>query len=713
MALVGLVCFALGYRFYAKYIAERVYRTEAGEAFVTPAVQREDGRDFVPTSPHILFGHHFVSVAGAAPIVGPAIAVVWGWLPAFLWVVLGTIFMGAVHDFGALAISARNGARSVGDLCGIAISPRVRLAFLIILVILAWVVLAVFALIIALLFMKYHASVFAVNFEIVVALGIGWLYYKKGVKILIPSIVALVLLYGAVYVGTRIDPEYLSLPGLFGADGVIVDGWVNGAANPAAAAAAIPPLAFWIILLLVYSFIASVLPVWVLLQPRDFINSHQLFVGLGLVYIGIFLANPSPVPEAIRADVPLGPSLFPLLFVTIACGAISGFHGLVASGTTSKQLADLRHARPIGYGGMVGEGTLALAAVIATTCGIANAESWHLHYYRDWVAAGGGGGFAPIYAFVDGCAFFLGKVGLDTGLAAAVVAVLVISFAATTLDSATRIQRYIISELFESLRMPRLAGNAIVCAGLAAGAAILLAFLSDKGKGGMILWPIFGASNQMIAAVTLLLLAVYLVRRKRPVWPVAIPMVFVGIITLTAMVGKAVSLLAPPTHTVATAGFTVQGGRDSVFHGDAIVTGPVVPLSVATVADGGPAAAAGLPVGATITRITVQRATPHLADDAALPELTDQREALLWIESHLHQGDTITVTVATEPAPRDVVIPLGALAKPGTPNIPLGIVALVIAFLDVWILAEATLILIQIRRQRAANPDADLTAGLQ
>jgi carbon starvation protein len=710
MALVGLTIFALGYKFYGKFLATHVYRTEAGDDIEMPSVRINDGVDYVPTNRHILFGHHYVSIAGAAPIVGPALAVAWGWFPAFLWVVLGTVFMGAVHDYGALAISARNGGSTVGELCGRAIGPRVRIAFLIILVILAWVVLAVFALVIAKLFIAYKAAVLAVNFEIVIALVMGWLYYKKGMKLLIPSIIAVGLLYVMIYWGTTIDPNYLSLPGLFGESGVIVDGHVNGAANPAANAAFLPPLALWIILLLVYAFVASILPVWMLLQPRDYINSHQLFIGLGLVYLGIFVANPDASADAIRTSVPGGPDIFPLLFITIACGAISGFHGLVGSGTTSKQIRVLEDARPIGYGGMVGEGVLALAAVIATTCGLANSNLWHYHYYRDWGTANAG----KLGAFVEGCGYFLERLALPGDFSKAVVAVLVISFAATTLDSATRIQRYILGEFFESLKIPKLAGNALFCAALAAGGAVLLAFSQNKGAGGMIFWPIFGASNQMIAAVTLLLLTVWLVKTKRTVWPVAIPMVFVGVITLISMAANTAQFLAAGRDVqVPVAGFVLQGGVP--VRGE--VPDPVPPVTVATIAPGGAAEAAGLRAGDRVIQVRPQPATTSL-NDPGLPLFRWDEpacvDAVPWAEGTLHAGDTLMVHRAGPEGREEVVaVVLGARATRTERNWFLGLLSLLIALLDVWIIAESVIVLRRVFAERKANPDADLSGGLR
>jgi carbon starvation protein len=500
VAGLGLLAFALAYRFYAHYLQERVFPAPPG--FQTPAHTQTDWIDYLPAKKHVLFGHHFTSVAGAAPIVGPAIAVIWGWLPAFIWVVLGTTIMGAVHDYGCLVLSAKNGGRSIGDLAAPILTPRARLLFLSVVLFLAWIVLAVFAYVIALLFIKYPATVLPINFEILLAPIIGWLAYKKRVNILLPSLVALGLLCGVVWLGTRF---HIVMPSLFGLD----------------------PLVIWIGLLLGYAFIASVMPVWLLLQPRDLINSHKLFLGLGLMYVGLFIVHPPMAAPMLNLNVPDGPPWFPFLFITIACGAISGFHGLVSSGTTSKQLDTLADARPIGYGGMIGEGVLALMAVLACTAGFANRADWNAHY-ETWSHAQGLG--PKIGAFVEGGSTFLMSVGFAGDFAKAVIAVIVISFAATTLDTATRIQRYIIAELGEAYKITPLK-NRFVAAGIAATSPLVLVY----GGNWKALWPLFGATNQMLAALSLIILSVYLLLKRRPYWVTAVPMVFLIMMTAGSM----------------------------------------------------------------------------------------------------------------------------------------------------------------------------------
>ncbi|MCA9529000.1 MAG: carbon starvation protein A [Myxococcales bacterium] len=546
VAIFVLACFALGYRFYARFIGERIYRDD--EDIETPAHALEDGQDFVPTQKHILFGHHFTSIAGAAPIIGPCVAAYWGWLPALVWVVLGTIFMGAVHDFGALVVSVREKGRSVADIADSVMGPRARLMFLCFVVLLIWLVLAVFAMAIAGLFVSMPSSVLPINIEIVLAVIVGLLIYKKGVPALWPSIVAVTIMYLFVWVGTIIPIDFTK--------------W--GVSTVAATRG-------WVVFLFVYSAIASLLPVWALLQPRDFINSHQLFVGLGVLFLGLIVAHPHFDAPAIRPPEAGAPPLFPLLFVTVACGAISGFHGLVSSGTTSKQLDRMRDARPIGYGAMLGEGSLALASTMAAVAGVGlvgacalpgqgavPSLSWHL-YYDTWAHAGAN----KASAFVLGGGAFLEALGFPADISQTVMAVLVISFAATTLDTAARIQRFILAELGQATRIRPLE-NRYVATVVAIVPAMALAFgqTTDPASGeakalGWVLWPIFGASNEMLAALTLMVLSLYFWLRKRPVLPLLLPMLIVTAVSIAALFGKLQQFLASGHHVLAGLAFVL------------------------------------------------------------------------------------------------------------------------------------------------------------
>lgn len=530
LVLIGLLVFYLGFRFYSKFIGNRIFKIHEDDQ-IMPSKALEDGIDYVPTKKHILFGHHFTSIAGAAPIVGPCVAAYWGWLPALLWILLGTIFMGAVHDFGALVTSVKEKGRSIADIASNTISKRTRLMFLSFVILLIWLILAVFAMVIADLFVAIPSSVIPINIEIIIAIIMGFLIYKKKIDILIPSLFALALLYFFVWVGTKVPIDLTTTMA------------VQDVKN------------LWIIMLFIYSAIASLLPVWTLLQPRDFINSHQLFVGLGLLFLGIFISQPVVDAPAIRSlSEPDVPGIFPLLFVTIACGAISGFHGLVASGTSSKQLEKLSDARVVGYGGMIGEGALALASTISAVAGIALVTNsnlpavgpvtdlnWNV-YYDTWAHASEN----KAAAFVLGGGALIQTLGIPTIVANTLMAVLVISFAATTLDTATRIQRFILNE-FGIATGVRALSNRYTATIVAIIPAILLAFWNvvepDTGtmrQAGWVLWPIFGASNQMLAGLTLMVLTLYYWQKKRPILPLLIPMFFVMGIAITALVVNAI-----------------------------------------------------------------------------------------------------------------------------------------------------------------------------
>ncbi len=531
LVIAGLFVFFIGYKFYSNFLGQKIYEID-DSSLSMPSSSFEDGVDYIPTKKHILFGHHFTSIAGAAPIVGRCVAAYWGWLPALLWILFGTVFMGAVHDFGALVTSVKEKGRSIADIASLTISDRARSMFLVFVILLVWLVLAVFAMVIADLFVSIPSSVIPINIQILIAIIMGFIIYKKKIDAVIPSFIALALLYFFVWVGTQSPVDFTeSMP-------------LQDAKN------------LWITLLFIYCSIASLLPVWTLLQPRDYINSHQLFFGLALLIIGIFVAQPIVDAPAIRSfSDPETPDLFPLLFVTIACGAISGFHGLVSSGTSSKQLEKLSDSRVVGYGGMIGEGTLALVSTICAVAGIslvANANlpavgfvedlNWST-YYDTWAHASGN----KATAFVLGGGALLKSIGFSESLANTLIAVLVISFAATTLDTATRIQRFILNEFGQATKIKPLT-NRYFATVIAVLPAMLMAFwnITDPGTGavkqaGWILWPIFGASNQMLAALTLMVLTLYYWIRKKPILPLLIPMVIIMIVTFTALLSNAIN----------------------------------------------------------------------------------------------------------------------------------------------------------------------------
>jgi carbon starvation protein len=502
LMLVGLGVMSLGYVFYSKFIAEKIYRLDPD--FVTPAHTLRDGVDYVPTNRFVLWGHHFTSVAGAAPIVGPAIAVIWGWGPAFVWVVLGTVFFAGVHDFGALWASVRNKGKSIGMLSGSFIGRRGRNLFLVVIFLLLLMVNAAFAVVIANLLVSTPTSVIPTWGAIVVALVIGQLIYRYKVGLLWPSIGGVLVLYALILVGNQYP---LALPETI---------------------LGLNAKSFWIVLLFTYAGIASLLPVWVLLQPRDYINGLQLFVGLGILYTAVLLSSPTLVAPMLNDAVPAGtPSIVPLLFVTIACGAISGFHGLVSSGTTSKQLDKETDARFVGYFGAMGEGMLSLAAIICCTAGFATLVDWQAVYSS--FGAGGVGAFVN-----GGDALLVNGLGIPEQLGATMLATMAILFAATTMDTGLRLQRFVVQEAGEiaGFRIGTLAGTAValvVCMALAFGAGA-------DGGGGMVIWPLFGTTNQLLAALTLSIISVILIKKGRNPWFTLVPLCFLLVMSLYALV---------------------------------------------------------------------------------------------------------------------------------------------------------------------------------
>ena len=508
LALIAFGVFFLGYHFYSRFLAQRLFRLQ--EEFVTPAHRFRDGIDYLPTNRFVLWGHHFTSVAGAAPIIGPAIAMVWGWGPALIWVLIGTVFIAGVHDFGTLWASIRNRGQSIGVIARNVIGPRALSLFLLIIFFLLWMVNAVFAVAIGTLFMSFPESVLPYWLQIPVAMTIGFLVYKRQWRILIPSLAGLLTLLLLVWAGTHVPLEMPEEAGGY------------------------PGTAWWVLIMLAYGAIASRLPVWLLLQPRDFINAHLLFVCLILVYLGVFVGQPEIVAPFLNEDVPEGtPPLIPLLFVTVACGAISGFHGLVSSGTSAKQLDRETDARFVGYLGATGEGLLAVAAILATAAGFATFGDWSAHY-GSWEQASNEG----IAAFVQGAGSFLGHLGIPAVVATTFISMMVVAFAATTLDTSMRLQRFILGEIGRQYRVPALTNInfATLIVFLSCAALAFFADPGNPGAGGMVLWPLFGTTNQLTAGLSLLVLSLILWFLKRGFLLTLIPFFFVAAMTTWSMI---------------------------------------------------------------------------------------------------------------------------------------------------------------------------------
>ncbi len=508
--------YLIAYHTYGKHLGRRIFRLDRNAR--CPSRALEDNKDFVATRKPILFGHHFTSIAGTGPIVGPAVAIIWGWIPAMVWILVGSILMGAVHDLGALVVSLRNQGRSIGDIAADLVNKRVRTLFLLIIFFGLWIVVAIFGVVIAVVFDMYPQAVLPVWLEIPIALWLGHRIYRRGAAHLPASLVAVGLMYATVVLGAYVP---IKMPSLWG----------------------LSPVALWTLVLLAYAYIASVLPVQILLQPRDYINSHQLFIALGLLAVGVAVAQPVMVAPSVNLAPAGAPPIWPMLFVVVACGAISGFHALVASGTSSKQCDVETSALAIGYGGMLLEGMLATFVVIACGAGIAlgltkggttftGAAAFSEHYAH-WGAASGLG--SKIGAFVTGAANMIGAIGLPKNIVVTIMGVFVVSFAATTLDTATRLQRYVVSELASAWKLPTLSQKHPATT-VAVGTALLLAFSNGSGKGALMLWPLFGAVNQLLAGLALLVVTVYLARRGVVFYYTLVPMVFMLSMTSWAMV---------------------------------------------------------------------------------------------------------------------------------------------------------------------------------
>jgi carbon starvation protein len=615
----GTVYFVAAYFLYGKFLA-RHFGIDPNRT--TPAHEINDGVDYVPAKPSVLFGHHFASIAGAGPIVGPVAALYFGWLPALLWILIGCVFIGAFHDFAAMFLSVRDKGRSIGHVIENLIGYAGRQVFLIF----AWaalvLVVAIFGLLVAKTFVATPSVATASLLFIAMAPVFGWLVYRKNVSILHGSLVFVPLLFVFVWVGTLLpidlsarfqassrastvalgekamvagfDGMVAKLNGVeavaerlekadspaaknyLGAQEAARDGvgrlgrsaeemapaelaaavrgpvtttvYASGAGGPAVIDGYVGILVagvikfhadnqartIWIWVLMVYVFVASVIPVWMLLQPRDYLNSYLLYAMMIVGFLGIILVAPAlkfPGFVGWVAATPKGKmeSLFPILFVTIACGACSGFHSLVSSGTTAKQVSDERHVLSVGYGGMLVEGLLAVMALVSVAYLGPQA-------YKSVLSGG------AVSAFSSGLATFAKDgLGLPFGIGKTFVAMAIAAFMLTTLDTATRLARFTWQELFlpkaapdgaETAGKRALLAHPVVATVVSVGVAVALAL----SGGGMAIWKVFGASNQLLAALTLLAVTLYLLRKKKKFWLALVPMVFMMAITIWALV---------------------------------------------------------------------------------------------------------------------------------------------------------------------------------
>jgi len=518
LLLAGGGFFVAAYFLYGRFIG-RVLGVDPGRA--TPAHTLNDNVDYVPTRPSILFGHHFASIAGAGPIVGPVLAAQFGWLAVALWVVLGCAFIGAVHDFGALFLSVRNQGRSIGTIIESLMGYWGRVLFLLFCLATLILVIAQFTILVAGTFISTPAVATASLLFIVLAVAFGILVYRKGVNFLLATAVFVPLMFGCVYAGVRWPIDLMGL-GL----------------SPENARAV------WSAVLLAYCFAASVFPVWILLQPRDYLNSYLLYAMIAVGVIGIFVAAPVINLPMFTGWSVLNPKsgatdpVLPMLFVTIACGACSGFHALVASGTTAKQVASEKHLRPVAYGGMLVEGLLALVALIAVAWMTQDDYTEALKTQSE------------VSLFSRGLAGFSVRLGIPLEAGMTFVSLALAAFLMTTLDTATRLARFTWQELLlprgtatQPDATPSLRGafaNRYTATTVAVAASAALVF----GAGAKGLWPIFASANQLLAALALLGITLWLARNGRRVSITLLPMIFMIAVSGLALVNLCLQNIA-------------------------------------------------------------------------------------------------------------------------------------------------------------------------
>jgi len=453
ITIISIALLICGYRYYGAKLA---YWWQVNEKNRTPAVDNPDGIDQVPARHWtILFGHHFASIAGAGPIIGPVLAgYYWGWLPVLCWIIIGSIFMGAVHDFSCLMISLRNQGKTIASVAENALDKKAKLLFAIFLWLALVLVVAVFAAVTAKTLVEKPDMVIPAIGLIGVAFIVGHLMYRKGVSQLLATVLGIVSLVGLIFLGEKF-PIVISSTRI------------------------------WVLILMTYAFLASILPVNLLLQPRDYLATFVLYFGLFFGFLGLVVTRPEfTIPAIAHVKSDLGP-IWPMMFVIVACGAISGFHSLVASGTTARQIASEKDALRIGYGSMILEAVLAILALIAVSTGLSAIEYGSFIKSGNWILAFGQG-FGKLTE-----PFFGSKLGIS-------IAILMLNtFVLTTLDSATRISRYITEDLFGL--------NKYLSTALVVGCSLALAMGKWKA-----IWPVFGASNQLIAALALLVITVWL-----------------------------------------------------------------------------------------------------------------------------------------------------------------------------------------------------------
>jgi len=481
--LIAFFLFVIAYFIYGRYISKILKIDDKNSV---PSKTKNDGVDYVPTNRFVLLGHHFASIAGVGPIVGPILGATYGWLPAFLWIVLGSIFLGAVHDFVTLVISIRKEGKTIGTIIKDFLGQEGKLVFLIFTWFTLILVIAVFTIVVAKTFVSHPEAGTASILFLLLALIMGYSIYVARINLGVATFIGVILLFFSVFLGVKFPLKF--------------------------------SYNIWVILLIIYIFLASTMPVWLLLQPRDYLNSFLLYVILLGGILGIFFYKPDIKLEVFTGfyDKNLG-YLFPVLFVTIACGAISGFHSLVSSGTSSKQIDKESDAQFVGYGGMLLESILAVLSLITAV----------MLLRKDFLSAVKN----PIALFSNGMGNILNSLGIPYEFAVSFAALAISAFALTSLDTAVRIGRYTFQELFADTKISFLK-NKFIAAFITVISGYLFAF---NESGVMSIWPVFGSANQMLAALALITGTLFLINNKMEYKITLIPAIFMYLVTLTAL----------------------------------------------------------------------------------------------------------------------------------------------------------------------------------
>ena len=498
LLLFGIVWFIFAYYWYGNVIKNKVLKSN--NANPTPAHTKNDGVDYVPTKPQILFGHHFSSIAGAGPIVGPIIAYsFFGWVPALIWVLVGSAFLGAVHDYTALVVSIRNGGTSIVEITEKTVSKNARTIFGIFVWLTLALVQAVFADLTAKTLVEQPEIALPTIGLIFLASIFGTLVYKKNISIVLPTLLSLVFLAFLIYLGKGIK--------------------------------IVLPYDTWLIIIILYSFIAAILPVWILLQPRDYLSMYILITGLFIALVGIIVSHPNiNGPAFVSFDSKIGP-LFPMLFITIACGAISGFHSLVSSGTSAKQVNKESDAKPVAFGGMLTEGLLALIVILIVSSVLIwdpNQTSGSQFSFQSLLKS------SANLTFGNALGRIIEPLGIPLFLGTQFGILMLNAFILTTLDTSARLNRYIVQETLGT----RL-GGIFLNKYFATAISLIFAYILCLGNGYKALWPIFGTSNQLIGTLALFVISTYLFGVKSKTLYTLIPGYIMLVVTITALIYQA------------------------------------------------------------------------------------------------------------------------------------------------------------------------------